>query len=897
MTWNMPLSAEESQKQEHKERTAEAKAATVKVRPHFMKHRDDPFDAIDWETRSATITNPQTGEKVFEGADLEFPRSWSQNTVALVAEKYFRAVLQPDGTRMKETSVRQMVGRVADTISRWGVELGYLEDFTPNGKKPSARTFRNELAYVLVHQMVAFNSPVWFNVGAEGGVRGTEQASACFINSVQDEMSSILELAKTEGMLYKGGSGSGVNYSLLRSSRERLSGGGFASGPVPFLAKDDLNAGAIKSGGTTRRAAKMAILNIDHGDIREFIQCKVDSERAVSALVSAGFDADFRARWGASAMVPFQNANHSIRVSDRFMRAVEADDDWNLMTRTGGEVLETTRARDLWTNLCHAAHLCGDPGLQFDTTINDWHTVPKDGRIDGSNPCSEFMHLDDSACNLASINFLAFLDENNEFDIDGFHQTIDVLVLAMDILVDAASYPTPQIATNSHKTRPLGLGFTNLGAYLMAQGIPYDSDLGRQEAAALTAILTGRAYSRSAEIAAAMGTFETFEANRDDMMRVMRKHHKAAHRIPSTVLGDQARDDWDQALALGEAHGYRNSQASVVAPAGTISFLMDCDTTGIEPELALVKTKKLVGGGTIQIVNQQLKRALQALDYQPEQIETILAYVLELGSAVNSGVRPEHVEIFDASMPDPIGGRYLRPEAHIGMMAAVQPFVSGAISKTVNVPSDATVEDIQRLYRLSWEQGLKSVAIYRDGCKQAQPLETKREDDAPQAVRHKMPTDCLSHRHKFRIGAHKGYIHVGLYRDQKPGEVFIKMAKEGSTVSGLMDTVATMTSYMLQFGVPLRTLVDKFSYTNFEPAGMTNYKPVQFAKSPVDYLFRWLGAEFLGDGADEDNPHGEEPVAQKLLDTGLLCSRCGNLAQRAGTCMTCSTCGWSEGCG
>jgi len=888
----------------------------------FTQGHDDPFDSVEWENRDASIVNPTTGEKVFEADDLEFPKTWSQNCVSLVAEKYFRHVEQDDGTLLRETSVREMISRVANTIANWGIKQDYFPHHpVSNGstqwnESDPAKTFRNELCYILVNQMAAFNSPVWFNVGTKQGRMREEQCSACFINSLDDTMESILGLSITEGKLYKGGSGSGVNYSALRSSREGLSNGGFASGPVPFIAKDDFNAGAIKSGGGTRRAAKMAILNADHGDIFEFVGCKQHSEKAAQALVDAGFSGDFRERWGAYSMVPFQNANHSVRCTDKFMAAVESDGTWDLMARDGKTVLETIQARALWSDICESAHFCGDPGLQFDTTINDMHTAPANGRINGSNPCSEYMFLDDTACNLASINLIKFLKPDGSFDINAYTHTIDVLITAMDIIVDAASYPTKQIEENSSKYRTLGLGYTNLGGFLMTQGIPYDSDEGRTQAALLASVLTGRAYARSAELADVKGPFDGYRANAGAMLGVVSRHRSAVDRSQyqkPTKLGDMlkwSKQNWDRALHLGECSGYRNAQASVLAPTGTISFMMDCETTGIEPELSLAKRKKLVGGGTITILNTCVAAAMRSLGYPEDEIEEVAKYVIENGSVAQAPyLKSQHQEIFTTSFADPVSGKSMRPEAHIQMMGAVQPFVSGAISKTCNIPNDATKEDISELYRLAWKSGLKAVALYRDGSKRTQPIESRDKKEVesqvapdPLEVRRKLPNDCFAHRHKFDIGGHKGYIHVGIYPDGKPGEVFIKMAKEGSTVAGLMDTIGVLTSFCLQYGVPLDMLVSKLSYMNFEPQGITSNAAIRFAKSPVDYLFRYLGVEYLGQGGGEVEATPETlemgtMTESKRSDQGLTCARCGNPAQRAGSCTTCSTCGATSGCG
>lgn len=1211
----------------------------VSIVPYFTDSLKDAFDSVEWELRTAEIKTPE-GKVLFKEDNLEFPKSWSQNCTSLVAEKYFRFVL---GKR--ETSVKHMISRVAETISQWGKLLGYFDD-------NNASNLCSELKYILVNQMAAFNSPVWFNIGTTGGKLRTEQMSACFINSIEDSMSSILELAKIEGLIYKGGSGSGVNYSKLRSSKEKLSGGGYASGPVSFIAKDDFNAGAIKSGGTTRRAAKINILNIDHGDILEFIRCKALSEKAAHALVDAGFSSDFRDKWGAYALIPFQNGNNSVRVTDDFMSAVERDLDWELKARDGS-VLETVKARFLWDEICKSVHACGDPGLQFDTIINDWNTCPKSGRIDASNPCQpafapvltpegistignidvghviwsgnawtrikrkiftgikpvykyhthagsfigtnthkvfsngervevrfadtidtsvnklekipcedfnlqavvdglvlgdgglkisncgsctyyllyigeedqsyfdsdiagfitkkpfdekakahrvkttlsndelprtynrkipdryfyggfkeirsllrglysangsiigpritlkassfniidrvqqmlsalgirsyyttnkahnvefsngiyeckesydlninsdrikfqkligfiqpykqkklnkicstiltgnskisyevvsqcflgempvwdievedtnhsywtggllvsnciEFMFLDDAACNLASINILKFLEKDTDsFDIGGFVHTIDVLITAMEIMVDAASYPTQKIQDNSNKFRPLGLGYTNLGAFLMAQGISYDSTEGREQAAYLTALMTARAYAQSARLAKIMGPFPEYQKNKDSMLSVIKKHKDNLHmkiggplvcncaggvydRSVTPILKDSACKAWEVTSSLGKRNGFRNSQVTLLAPSGTVSFLMDCDTTGIEPELSLSKTKKLVGGGTINIVNQQVPCALRACKYSEFAIKEISDYVTKTGSIVGApGLNEEHLSIFDSSIPEPIKGRFLRPESHILMMAAVQPFLSGAISKTCNIPSNSTVEDISHLYFLACEVGLKSVILYRDKCKKTQPLQIKEQEKvkldsvtapSPLQTRKKLPNDCISQRHKFTIGMQEGYIHVGLYPDGKPGEVFIRMAKQGTTMLGLMDSIGILTSIALQYGVPISVLVNKFAFTCFEPAGMTDNPNIKFAGSPLDYLFRWLGMEFdPGSVPEQGDPiHSIIEGKQVIKDIGNICMNCGNPAQRTGVCISCPTCGWNQGCG
>lgn len=881
----------------------------VSVRPYFVETFAETFDAqVKWESRSVSLTNPQTGDKVFEADDLVFPDTWSDNCTALVAEKYFRVVSPPDGgDAYKETSVEQMISRVAGTIARWGYELDYFTEST-------MQDFEGELEHILVNQMAAFNSPVWFNIGTNGGKHRTEQASACFILSLDDTMESILELSKTEGKLYKGGSGSGVNYSNLRSSRESLSKGGTASGPVPFIAKDDANAGAVKSGGGTRRAAKICLLDVDHGDIFEFIQTKINSEKAAHALIDSGvFDGDFRARWGAYQMVPFQNANHSVRVTDEFIRAVKHEEDWDLLARDG-EVLDTVPAKKIWDAICEAAWFCGDPGLQFDTTINAWHTSPSTGLINSSNPCSEYMYLDDSACNLASINLLKFYDKNEkEFKLEELKHTIDVLILAQEILVEGAKYPTEAIELNSHEYRPLGLGFSNLGGLLLAQGIPYDSVEGREQAALLTALISGRGYQQSANIAEIMGPFPGYDlTNKAVMDTVMLKHYNALglvkgpekRRTDTTELASAAHNAWGAAIALGRKFGYRNGQISVIAPAGTISFMMDCDTTGIEPDLSLKKTKKLVGGSSIQIVNQRVIDALRSLDYSETQVYDILKYVDEHGSVVGaSHLRAEHLTVFDTSLADPVGGRSIPAKAHVLMMAAVQPFVSGAISKTVNMPREATVKDISDIYMLAHEVGLKSIALYRDGCKRTQPLSTQTSEEVesdtaptPLRLRKKLPRVTKSARQQFEIGGHSGYLHAGYYPDGKIGELFVRMAKEGSTISGLIDAVGVLTSIALQYGVPLDVLVDKFSYTKFEPSGITNDESVRFASSPLDYIFRALANLQGSDTSEVDEPVVDvSPTANK--PEGSLCDVCGNELQRAGACLSCSTCGYSGGCG
>ena len=845
-----------------------------------------PYDEIAWETRSATIAN-EKGETVFEQKDVEFPAFWSQLATNVVVSKYFRGHV---GTAQRERSVKQLIDRVVNTITAWAATQRY---FRSDG---DLETFRAELTHLLVHQKMAFNSPVWFNVGVEE----KPQCSACFINSVEDNMSSIMDLAKTEAMLFKYGSGAGVNLSPLRGSRERMSGGGIASGPVSFMKGYDAFAGVIKSGGKTRRAAKMVILDADHPDIKEFIDSKADEEKKAWALIEAGYDASFTGE--AYASIFFQNANHSVRVTDDFMRAVERDGEWTTYERTTGAAAGTYKARDLFRAMAEAAHLCGDPGIQYDTTINDWHTCANTDRIYASNPCSEYMFLNDTACNLASLNLMKFVREDGEFDVDAYRYACKLTITAQEILVDNASYPTPQIEENSHRFRPLGLGYANLGALLMSRGLAYDSEEGHSYAAALTAIMTGEAYRQSAEIARDHGgPFREYTINERPMLRVMEKHRNAAYRIPEgkvpKELVDGARVTWDEAVEMGRQHGYRNAQASVLAPTGTIAFMMDCDTTGIEPDIALVKYKKLVGEGFLKIVNNTVPLALKKLGYAPEQVEEIVRYVDERETIEGApGLKPEHLPVFDCAFKPVNGERSIHYMGHVRMMAAVQPFISGAISKTVNMPEAATPDDIAGVYSEGWKLGLKAIAIYRDGSKRSQPLSTgKKKDDAAEVSaaveqlrreleaaraeaskphRRRLPAERTAVTHKFEIAGHEGYITVGLYPDGQPGEIFLKMAKEGSTVSGLMDSFATAISLSLQYGVPLRDLVSKFAHVRFEPSGFTGNSEIPIAKSIVDYIFRWLGSRFLA--KDERDALGiisrGEPEATVLHSPGSAAS-------------------------
>jgi len=825
-----------------------------------------PFETVEWELRTAAITN-EKGEVFFEQRDVEVPKSWSMTATNIVAQKYFHG---KPGTPQRERSVRQLIGRVVDTITGFGVKGGYFRTGADRD------VFHDELTAILVHQVASFNSPVWFNVGVEP----RPQASACFINSVGDSMASILDLAKTEGMLFKFGSGTGSNLSSLRSSTESLSSGGIASGPVSFMRGFDSFAGAIKSGGKTRRAAKMVILNVDHPDIEEFIVAKEKEERKAWDLIEAGWDGSFNGE--VYGNIAFQNANHSVRVTDTFMRAVETGGTHTTTAVLTGQPMKTYDARQLFLEMSQAAWVCGDPGMQYDTTINKWNPCKATHRINASNPCSEYMFIDDSACNLASLNLMKFAREDGGFDVDRFRHAVDVVFSAQEMLVSEASYPTPAIERNSHDYRPIGLGYANLGALLMYNGLPYDGEDGRHYAAAVTSLMHAQAYLTSSRIASEIGTFAGYAPNRDSFLDVIGMHRDAAYAIaPSGVprdLFEAQRGIWDLTLESGRQHGYRNAQATVLAPTGTIGFMMDCDTTGVEPDLALVKYKKLVGGGTIKIVNQTVPHALTRLGYSQEQANAIVRYIDEKGTIEGAPeLDPRHLPVFDCAFKALDGTRTIGPMGHVRMMAAVQPFLSGAISKTVNLPGEATVEDIADVYMQGWKLGLKAIAIYRDGCKKTQPLNTaaSRNDDAvkgtrtargsslppaapqPSAAaaaaatvaaaprRRKLPDERRALTHKFSVAGHEGYVTVGLYEDGTPGEIFLTMAKEGSTISGLMDAFATAISLTLQYGVPLEALVEKFSHMRFEPAGFTKNPEIPIAKSLVDYIFRYLASRFL----------------------------------------------------
>jgi len=828
----------------------------IGFRRYFTTEGVHPYDEVTWERRDARITNYRDGSVAFEQLGVEFPVTWSLNATNIVAQKYFRGTL---GTPERESSLRQVIDRVADTITDWGREGGYFVD------DHEAEVFRSELKHLLVHQKAAFNSPVWFNIGVAGV---PQQASACFILSVDDSMDSILNWYREEGIIFKGGSGAGVNLSRIRSSAEYLKGGGTASGPVSFMRGADASAGTIKSGGKTRRAAKMVILDVDHPDIEEFIWCKSREEHKARALRDAGFDMDLDGR--DSHSIQYQNANNSVRVTDEFMQAVVDDADWHLRGVLDGEVKKTIKARDLMRQISQATWECADPGMQFDTTINRWHTAHNTGRINGSNPCSEYMHLDNSACNLASLNLLKFLDADDRFDTEGFQAAVSVIFTAQEILVGRADYPTEPIGETSRRFRQLGIGYANIGALLMALGHAYDSEEGRAWAAAITALMTGHSYATSARTAGRMGPFAGYAENEEHMLRVLDMHRAAAAEIdeeavPAELLS-AAQQSWDEAVELGRQFGVRNSQASVLAPTGTIGLMMDCDTTGIEPDLGLVKMKKLVGGGTMTIVNQTIPRALRRLGYTEEQITEIVAYIDTEKSILGAPhLAAEHVSVFACSMGDnPI--HYM---GHVRMMAAVQPFISGAISKTVNMPEDVTVEDVEQLHIEAWKLGVKAIAIYRDNCKVAQPLAMAKKEGAAadasgiapqvvevervvekvvtvkQPVRTKLPRNRTSRTFEFRVADCKGFVTVGEYDDGRPGEVFLKVAKQGSTLAGVMDALSISISYALQYGVPLRTLVEAFANTRFEPAGMTDDPDLRIASSLLDYIFRRLAIDYL----------------------------------------------------
>jgi ribonucleoside-diphosphate reductase alpha chain len=981
------------------------KASGLTIRRFFTKAGISPYDEVEWEHRLAQITDSKGGI-IFEQKDVEVPKDWSMTATNIVASKYLHGEV---GTPQRETGVRQLVARVAETIRDWGMTQGYFRT------AEDGATFHDELVHLLIRQYAAFNSPVWFNVGCdriepnsdgrnwhwnavsnrvEFGVTGytKPQCSACFINSVQDSLDSILTLAKTEGMLFKWGSGTGTNLSPLRSATETLAGGGTASGPLSFMKGFDAFAGVIKSGGKTRRAAKMVILNVDHPDIIDFVECKSKEEAKAHALVAAGYDGSSPDSEAYSSIF-FQNANNSVRVTDDFMYAVLRDADFSTRAVKDGRPMKTYKAKDLMYKISDATWRCGDPGMQYDTTVNRWHTSKNTARINASNPCSEYMFLDDSACNLASLNLLKFAP-NGTFDVEAYRHAVDILITAQEILVDNAGYPTEIIMKNSHDYRPLGLGYANLGALLMACGLPYDSDGGRDYAACVTAIMCGEAYLQSSRIAelcpplvpitepTLKGLAETnlgvnvmpggacpgFYINREPFLDVIRMHRASVNNINKnnipSALYEGSKACWDEALANGEKHGYRNSQVTVLAPTGTIGFFMDCDTTGIEPDLALVKYKKLVGGGMIKIVNNTVPTALFKLGYTHEQTDAIVSYIDATGTIEGAPlVKDDHLAVFDCSFKPAKGTRSIAYMGHLKMMAAAQPFISGAISKTVNLPELASVEDIMEAYLQAWKLGLKAVAVYRDGCKKSQPLSAagtktaeaagdgarttqapQQEQDMhapPRAIRHRLDDERMSITHKFNVGGHEGYITVGLYQDGSPGELFITMAKEGSTVSGLMDSFACAVSLALQHGVPLKLLCEKFAHTRFEPSGWTNNTDIGFAKSIMDYIFRWLQLRFLtgqqqllfenlrpklavgsgqlpettDSGASGASSSGGSslPTDHRPLPTGSVhaadalaamidlgdaptCHVCGSIMVRNGSCYKCMSCGSTSGC-
>jgi ribonucleoside-diphosphate reductase alpha chain len=956
----------------------------IGIRRHFTTAGVHPYDEVVWERRDARITNYRDGAIAFEQLGVEVPESWSVNATNILAQKYFRGTL---GTDEREWSLKQVADRVADTLTLWGIKDGYFVD------DEEAQVFNHELKYLIIHQKAAFNSPVWFNIGVPDV---PAQASACFILSVEDTMDSILNWYTEEGIIFKGGSGAGVNLSRIRSSQELLKGGGTASGPVSFMRGADASAGTIKSGGKTRRAAKMVILDADHPDIEHFVWCKAIEERKARVLRDAGFDMDLDG--SDSHSTQYQNANNSVRVTDEFMQAVIDGRDWDLTARTDGSVVRTLPARDLFRQIAHSAWECADPGLQYDTTINRWHTAPMTGRINGSNPCAEYVHLDNSACNLASMNLLTFLDDNDEFDIEGFKAAVAVVFTGQEIMVGNADYPTEKIGETTRAFRELGIGYANLGALLMAQGLPYDSDSGRAWAGALTALLTGHAYTTSARTAARMGPFAGYHENQHAMLNVLRMHQSEAARIDEELVPPEllsaAQESWDQAVDLAEIYGVRNSQASVLAPTGTISLLMDCDTTGVEPDLGLVKTKKLVGGGTMSIVNQTVPRALTKLGYGPGQVDDIVAYINEHMSIVGAPhLAPEHLVVFACAM----GDNTIHYSGHIRMMGAVQPFISGAVSKTVNMPEDVTVEDVEQLHIDAWRLGIKAVAIYRDNCKVAQPLSTTKKesvaieggDQAPAgseaeakdrealariaeleaalaherqrpveplvvgALRERLPRKRNSKTFSFRVADCEGYVTVGEYEDGRPGEVFIKVSKQGSTLAGIMDAFSIAISLSLQHQVPLATFVTKYANMKFEPAGMTDDPDLRLATSLLDYIFRRLALDYLskeqrselgifstqermqptlpgveematpsvglvddglssgqsgltpGSGAvipaapsatSRAYGAGPQPLARAEQRDAPFCYNCGNHMQRAGSCYVCGSCGTTSGC-
>ena len=882
-----------------------------RVKRIFTKKDIHPYDEIKWVNRNA-----QVGK--FEQKDVEFPELWSENAVNITASKYFRGKLKDPA---RETSLKQMIDRVAKTIRGWGETFGYFETSS------QAQIFEDELTHLLVSQKVSFNSPVWFNVGA----KENPQCSACFILSVEDDMMSILEWIRTEGIIFKGGSGSGINVSSLRSKKEFLSGGGSSSGPVSFMRGADSVAGMIKSGGTTRRAAKMVVMDIDHPDIMDFIRCKAEEEKKVKAFVEAGYDmSDLNNdAWNS---IQFQNANNSVRITDDFMKAVELDGDWQTKYRLSGEVADTYRAREVLSEIAKAAWESGDPGVQFDTVINDWHTCPVSGRINASNPCSEYMHLDDSACNLASINLLKFLNSDGSFNVREFKQAVRIFILAQDIIVDGSSYPTEKIGKNAHDFRELGLGFANLGALLMTKGFAYDSEEGRAWAGAISSLMGGEAYRYSAEIAGKMKPFEGYAVNREPMIGVIKKHARASQEINGNFLDDknlfhEAKNVWNEALVLGEKQGFRNSQVTVIAPTGTISFMMDCSTTGIEPDFSLVKMKQLVGGGWMKIVNESVSQALLNLNYSPEEVKEISDWIKERGTVEGAPyIREEHLSVFDTAVKPKEGKRSISWQGHVKMVAAVQPFISGAISKTFNMSHETTKEEIEEAYLMAWKLGIKAFAVYRDGSKQSQPLQTEHSKSSKKTHekkngRRRLPATRPSETHKFVIAGHDGYLTYSTYEDGTLAEIFIRMAKQGSTLAGLLDSFALAVSISLQYGVPLKVFVDKYVRSRFEPAGYTENPEIMVATSIVDYIARYLGLRFLPKEdlielglaqIDVEGKKDEKYLAEGIKENYIanlannkskngqiyansVCRNCGGMMIQSGSCHTCLECGATSG--
>ncbi|MCY3413011.1 MAG: vitamin B12-dependent ribonucleotide reductase [Candidatus Heimdallarchaeota archaeon] len=878
----------------------------------YSQENNHPYETVEWSKRDVKVTS-FSGDIIFEQNKVEFPKFWSQNSVQIVTSKYFHGKLN---TSDRESSLKQLIDRVVLTLKQWGMEGGYFADSN------NADIFADELTDIIMHQRMAFNSPVWFNLGTVSKPQG----SACFINSVEDNMNSILELAKTEGMIFKYGSGSGVNLSPLRSKGELLSTGGTSSGPLSFMKGYDSFAGSIKSGGKTRRAAKMVLLDDTHPDVIEFIESKEKEEKKAWALIDAGYDGSFTGE--AYSSVFFQNANHSVRVSDEFMEKVVTDGTWNLVNVNDGEVRKTVKAKDMLDRISEATHVCGDPGLQYRTTINKWHTCKNSGMINASNPCSEYVFLDDTACNLASINLLQYRNQDGSFDVERFMHTVRVTITAMEIIVGRASYPTEKIERNSHLFRTLGIGYTNLGALIMSLGYPYDSNEGRNIAAAITSVMSGTAYLQSSKIAENLGSFEKFAENREPMLEVMQMHKDATKTITKDAVDDQlykaSKEIWKETLDAGWQHGYRNAQISVLAPTGTISFMMDADTTGIEPEIALIKFKKLVGGGHMSIVNNTVPLALTKLGYNKSDIDKIVKYIDKNGTIEGCEILDEeHLPVFDCSIKARKGKRSIHHMGHIKMMASVQPFLSGAISKTVNMPEDCKIEEISDAYIKGWEMGLKAIAIYRDNSKRLQPLNTGKEDDkktkdekpkvdaSTGPIRRRMPETRSSKIHKFEVNGHEGYIIVGMYNNGQPGEVFIKMSKQGSTLGGVMDSLAVLISISLQYGVPLSVLTNKFKHTKFEPSGMTSNPKIPIASSIIDYIFRWMALEFNDDDSNgeyadfaeyfqEEEVVEEEPTSENvdsmILDDNQICTNCGGMAVRSGSCYACPECGTTSGC-